>query len=331
MGQKWSQKGGFPVKKIAVLTSGGDAPGMNAAIRAVVRASIYHELKIVGVQRGYTGLIQGAFTEMNLGSVADIIHRGGTVLHTARCKEFLTPEGRAEALGQLKKQGIEGLIVIGGDGSFRGALELHKLGFPVIGIPGTIDNDIAFTEYTIGFDTALNTVLDALNKIRDTATSHERIFIIEVMGRKSGWIAMEAGLAGGAESILVPEAPVDIKEVCRKIERGLQRGKRHNIIIVAEGAGNAHDVSKAIENETGLDTRISILGHIQRGGNPTALDRIIASRMSARAVELLLLKKSGLMVGIVGGEIINKDLETVLSTKKELDLSTYNVSEILSI
>jgi len=319
------------MQKIALLTSGGDAPGMNAAIRAVVRTSIYHNLEVYGVMRGFAGLIEGVMHKMDLGSVADIIQRGGTILHTARSKEFMTPEGRQKALESLKYFGIEGLVVIGGDGSFRGASELHKLGFPVIGIPGTIDNDINGTESTIGFDTATNTVVDAINRIRDTATSHERIFLIEVMGRSSGWIALESGLAGGAESILVPEIEPDFDEVVDRLKRGMSRGKRHSIIIVAEGVDSAYNVSKEIETRIGFDTRVTVLGHIQRGGSPTALDRVIASKMGASAVKLLLQGESNLMTGIVGTKLITLSLDEAVTTEKTIDLNAYNLAGILSI
>lgn len=256
------------MKKIAVLTSGGDAPGMNAALRAVVRMAIYHGIEVVGVKRGYLGLIKGDFLNMEIGSVADIIQRGGTILHTARCDEFLTHVGRVSAYENLKSIGVEGLIVIGGDGTFRGGLEMEKLGMPVAGVPGTIDNDIPCTHWTIGFDTAVNTVVDAINKIRDTATSHERAFVIEVMGRKAGFIALAAGLAGGAESIMIPERPFEIDDIVAKMQRGHNRGKLHNIILVAEGVSNAFEISKKIHDVSGLDTRVTILGHIQRGGLP---------------------------------------------------------------
>ncbi|MGI6225024.1 MAG: 6-phosphofructokinase [Peptococcales bacterium] len=319
------------MRKIALLTSGGDAPGMNAAIRAVVRTSIYHQIEVFGIERGYAGLIEGVFHKMDLGSVADIIQRGGTILHTARSKEFVEPSGRKAALNSLEQKGIDGLVVIGGDGSFRGATELHKLGFPVIGVPATIDNDIYGTEYTIGFDTAVNTVIDAINRIRDTATSHERVFVVEVMGRSSGRIALEAGLAGGAESILVPEIEPNYVEVVERLQRGIDRGKRHSIILVAEGADNAYNVSKKIRELIGLDTRVTVLGHIQRGGTPTAMDRVIASKMGGLAVELLLAGKSNLMTGIVGNEMINLSLDEAVAQKKSFDFIAYNLAGILSI
>ncbi|KJS87344.1 MAG: 6-phosphofructokinase [Peptococcaceae bacterium BICA1-8] len=319
------------MQKIALLTSGGDAPGMNAAIRAVVRTAIYHNLEVYGVMRGYAGLIEGVMHKMDLGSVADIIKRGGTILHTARSKEFMTPEGRQKALENLKHFEIDGLVVIGGDGSFRGASELHKLGLSVIGIPGTIDNDIHGTEFSIGFDTAINTVVEAIDRIRDTATSHERIFLVEVMGRSSGWIALESGLAGGAESILVPEIEPDYNEIVDRLKRGMGRGKRHSIIIVAEGVDSAYNVSTEIEKRIGLDTRVTVLGHIQRGGSPTTLDRVIASKMGASAVGLLLEGKSNLMTGIVGTNLITLSLDETVTTKKTIDLNTYNLAGMLSI
>lgn len=319
------------MKKIAVLTSGGDAPGMNAAIRAVVRTAIYHGVQVVGVNRGYSGLINADFREMDISSVADIIHRGGTVLHTARCEEFYEVEGRKIAYENMQKAGIEGLVAIGGDGTFRGAVELDKLGMAAIGVPGTIDNDIPCTELTIGYDTAVNTVVDAINKIRDTATSHERIFVIEVMGRHAGFIALSAGLAGGAESIVIPEKPFDLQEVVNKLKRGQERGKLHSIILVAEGASSAIEVSKKISEVSGLDTRVTILGHIQRGGTPTALDRILASRMGAEAVSLLLNGEKRKMVGIHCNEIKSFDIEWALSQSIKMDFDDYHLAGILSI
>ena len=263
--------------RIGVVNSGGDAPGMNAAIRAVVRRGIYLGIEIFGIQRGFLGLVNGEIIKMNLGSVADIIHRGGTILHTARCDEFKTEEGQIKALRNLEEYNIDGLVVVGGDGSIRGAYELGNKGFPVIAVPGTIDNDVPCTDYSIGFDTAVNTVIEVINKVRDTATSHERTFIVEVMGKNSGWIALEAGLAGGAESILVPEIQYDIEQVCNKLIRGHKRGKLHSIIIVAEGSGKGFEIGEAVKAKTGFETRVTVLGHIQRGGVPTAKDRIIAS------------------------------------------------------
>ncbi len=320
------------MKKLGVLTSGGDAPGMNAAIRAIVRKSIFHGLEVVGIERGYSGLIAGEFREMNLSSVADIIHRGGTVLRTARSETFRTPEGRGKAAQNLRAQGIEGLVIIGGDGSFRGAQALsHEFGVRFIGVPGTIDNDIPCTDYSIGFDTAVNNVVDAINKIRDTATSHERTYVVEVMGRNSGAIALDAGLAGGAETILIPEIKVNLDEVTEKLWRGYQRGKLHSIIVVAEGAGSAMEIGKAIKDKTGFDTKITILGHIQRGGTPTAFDRTIASRMGAMAVDLLMDGQDNKMVGIISGQLKDFDIDYALSQEKNIDKSVYELASILAI
>ncbi len=320
------------MKKIGVLTSGGDAPGMNAAIRAVVRKAVFHKLEVIGIQRGYSGLIHAEFEPMNLSSVADVIQRGGTILRTARSEEFKTPEGRCQAADNLRQEGIDGVVIIGGDGSFRGARALsEEHGIRCIGVPGTIDNDIPCTDYTIGFDTAVNNVVDAINKIRDTATSHERTYVIEVMGRNSGAIALEAGLAGGAESILIPEVKVAVSEVIEKIWRGHSRGKLHSIIIVAEGAGSAIDIGQEIKEKTGFDTKITILGHIQRGGTPTAFDRTLASRMGAVAVDLLLAGKDKRMVGMVAGEIKDYDIDYALGQRKTIDQELYKLAGILAI
>lgn len=318
------------VRKIGVLTSGGDAPGMNAAIRAVVRTAQYYEIEVVGILRGYSGLLKGEFVEMNRRSVGDIIHRGGTILHTARCEEFKTEAGRALAVKNLQEAGIDGLVAIGGDGTFRGAMELHKLGVKVIGVPGTIDNDIEGTDYSIGFDTAVNTALEAINKIRDTATSHERISLVEVMGREAGCIALMSGLAGGAESILIPEKEGSIQEVCDRIIEGRNRGKLYSIIIVAEGAGNSMEIGKRIMEYTGLETRVTILGHIQRGGSPTALDRIIATRMGAGAVELLKDGVSGKAIGIQGQKIVAVDFTQAIAKMVRIDRELYDLALMLA-
>ncbi|MCD5405551.1 MAG: 6-phosphofructokinase [Desulfotomaculum sp.] len=320
------------MKRIGVLTSGGDAPGMNSAIRAVVRKSIYNGIEVIGINRGYSGFIEGDMWPMSLGSVADIIHRGGTILHTARSKEFMTKEGKAKAYENAKRFGIEGLVVIGGDGSFKGALEFYKeYKLPVIGVPGTIDNDIYGTDYTIGFDTAVNNVVDAINKIRDTATSHERTFIIEVMGRDCGAIALMAGLAGGAESIIIPEVPFDINEICEKLMRGVKRGKLHSMIVVAEGAASGLEIGRKIKEITGADTKVTILGHIQRGGIPTAFDRMFAARLGAKAVDLLIAGEAGKAVGIRKEEIVGYDLQEIFENKKQLDLGVLELANILSI
>lgn len=330
------------MKRIAVLTSGGDAPGMNAAIRAVVRTGLHHGLTVMGISRGYAGLIEGDMVEMTTRSVGDIIQRAGTILRSARSAEFRTEEGQRKAVEQLKAHGIEGLIVIGGDGSFRGAQKLAHLGFPTIGIPGSIDNDIPCTEYTLGFDTAVNTALDALTKIRDTASSHGRVNVIEVMGRNTGFIALAAGLAGGAEYILIPEAPYDLDEMSRSIIEGYRRGKTHSIVVVAEGVGGYHPpeeegslsigfrLGREIQELTGLETRVTVLGYIQRGGAPTALDRLLGTRFGVRAVELLLEGASSRMVGIVAGEIRDFDLDFALSQEKKVNLDYLRISKMLT-
>ncbi|WP_066292513.1 6-phosphofructokinase [Bacillus sp. FJAT-29937] len=319
------------MKRIGVLTSGGDSPGMNAAIRAVVRKAIYHDIEVFGVLGGYSGLISGNINKLELGSVGDIIHRGGTILYSARCEEFKTKDGQQRGLEQLKKFGIEGLVVIGGDGSYHGARALSEQGFPCIGVPGTIDNDIAGTQYTIGFDTATNTVIDAIDKIRDTATSHERTFIIEVMGRNAGDIALWAGLAGGAETILIPEEKYNMDEIAARLIKGHARGKKHSIIIVAEGVTTGMDFAKELEEATNFDTRVSVLGHMQRGGSPTAFDRVLASRLGAHAVELLLEGKGGRAVGIENNLVVDHDFNKVLETKHAVDLGIYRLSKELSI
>ncbi|MDM5299057.1 6-phosphofructokinase [Bacillus pumilus] len=319
------------MKRIGVLTSGGDSPGMNAAVRAVVRKAIFHNVEVYGVYNGYSGLINGKIEKLELGSVGDIIHRGGTKLYTARCPEFKTAEGRERGIENLKKFGIEGLVVIGGDGSFMGAKKLTELGFPCVGVPGTIDNDIPGTDFTIGFDTALNTVIDAIDKIRDTATSHERTYVVEVMGRHAGDIALWSGLAGGAESILIPEADYDMDEIVARLRRGHERGKKHSIIIVAEGVGSGVEIGKRIEEETSLETRVSVLGHIQRGGSPTAFDRVLASRLGAYAVELLLEGKGGRCVGILSNELVHHDILEILDKKHTVDQNMYRLSQELSI
>lgn len=319
------------MKRIGVLTSGGDAPGMNAAIRAVVRTAIYNNLEVIGIIRGYKGLIEGEYQPMNISSVSDIIQRGGTVIHTARSEEFMTEEGQQKAVKTLKELEIEGLIVIGGDGSFRGAQKLSEKGINTIGIPGTIDNDIACTDSTIGFDTAINTALEAISKIRDTSSSHERANIIEVMGRNSGEIALYSGLAGGAETIIVPEFEFNIEEICNKILKGKKRGKRHSIIIFAEGAGDAISIGKQIQEKTGIETKATILGYLQRGGSPTAFDRILASRMGWMAVNLLIQGESSRVVCFQKNDYVHMDINEALSMKRDLDKGVYKIADILSI
>ena len=319
------------VKRIGVLTSGGDAPGMNAAVRAVVRKAIFHGVEVYGVIGGYAGLISGNFRKLEVGSVGDIIHRGGTFLFSARCEEFKTKEGQQKGIEQLKKHNIDGLVVIGGDGSYMGAKALTEQGFPCVGVPGTIDNDIPGTEFTIGFDTALNTVIDAIDKIRDTATSHERTFIIEVMGRNAGDIALWAGLAGGAETILIPEEGFHLEEIVKRLKKGQERGKKHSIIVVAEGVASGVEIGKLIEENTDFDTRVSVLGHMQRGGSPTAQDRVLASRLGAYAVELLVEGKGGRAVGIEKTQLVDYDIIEALARKHTIDNNLYHLSKELSI
>ncbi|MBW8351449.1 6-phosphofructokinase [Bacillus sp. IITD106] len=319
------------MKKIGILTSGGDAPGMNAAIRAVVRKSIYNGLEAYGIYQGYSGLINGNIKQLELGSVGDIIHRGGTMLRSARCDEFKTREGQQKGIEQLKKFGIDALVVIGGDGSFMGAKALTEQGFPCIGVPATIDNDISGTQFTIGFDTALNTVLDAIDRIRDTASSHERTFIIEVMGRDAGDIALWSGLAGGAETILVPEEKYDMENIAERLRSGQKRGKKHSIIIVAEGVMSATEFAEELKKSIDIETRVSVLGHIQRGGTPTGFDRVLASRLGARAVELLMEGKGGRTVGIEKDQIVDNDILSVLGQPRNFSSDMYDLSQILSI
>lgn len=319
------------MKKIAVLTSGGDAPGMNAAIRAVVRRGIFKELEVVGVKHGYQGLMEGDIIPLELGSVGDIIHRGGTILQTARCEAFKTEEGQKQGLSRLKENGIDGLVVIGGDGSFNGALKLAKMGFPTVGIPGTIDNDIACTDFTLGFDTAVNTVIDAVDKIRDTATSHERTYVIEVMGRHAGDIALWSAVAGGAESVLIPETEADMDDIIARLLRGQKRGKKHSIIIVAEGVSTGQKIGEFIREKTGFETRVTVLGHIQRGGSPSAFDRVLGSQMGAKAVDLLADGVGGVMVGIQNNQMVAVPLEEALGRTHCLPLSLYNLAHSLSI
>lgn len=319
------------VKKIGVLTSGGDSPGMNAAIRAVVRKALYHNLDVYGISHGYQGLINGSVQQLHLGSVGDIIQRGGTILGTARSAEFRTEEGQHKAIHILQSLGMEGLVVIGGDGSFRGAEKLSEQGIACIGVPGTIDNDIPCTDFTIGFDTALNTVIQAIDKIRDTATSHERTFIVEVMGRHAGDIALWSGLADGAETILIPEAEYSIDDIIERLERGYERGKKHTIIVLAEGVGSGVEISQKLKDRTGLECRVTVLGHIQRGGSPTAFDRVLASRLGAYAVECLLQGQKGKMVGMQNNKPVSVSITKALAKKHSVDLSIYQLAKELSI
>jgi len=323
------------MKRIAVLTSGGDSPGMNAAIRAVVRAAIYNGLEIYGIQRGYQGMIDGQIAPMGARDVSGIVSRGGTILHSARCKEFYDRKGRAKAAAQLEANSIEGVVVIGGDGSYRGAMALHdEYGIKCVGLPGTIDNDIGGTDYTIGYDTALNTAVEAIDRIRDTAASHDRIFFVEVMGRHSGYLAMMSGIAGGAEQILVPETPTNIEAVVKELKEGRDRGKTSSIVVVAEGddAGSAFDVSKKVGDRLGIhDIRVTIIGHMQRGGTPTAFDRILASRLGVRAVEALMEGVSGKMAGISANNVTLRPLSEAWECRTQFDPSYLRVAHVLSV
>lgn len=318
------------MKTIGILTSGGDAPGMNSAIRAAVRTALNSGLRIKGIRNGYDGLMQGDIYEMNVSSVADIIHKGGTILGTARSLEFETPEGQKRGAQILNDYGIEGLIVIGGDGSFKGAKALSDLGINTIGIPGTIDNDMGYTDFTIGFFTAIETVTDAIGKLRDTSSSHGRAVVIEVMGRHCGDLALYSGLAGGAESIIVPEHNFSISEIIDKMEHGRKRGKLHHLITLAEGVGDPYSLAKELEEKTGIETKVTILGHVQRGGSPSAVDRLLGSSMGSRAVNLLEDGKTNLALGYVDGSIIEVSIDEAVSKKSEFDERLYELANSLS-
>lgn len=314
------------MKKIAILTSGGDAPGMNAAVRAVVRYSLSKGIEVFGIHRGYHGLLHGEIESLNRNSVSDIIDRGGTFLKTARCLEFKQEEVRKQAYDILKDKGIEGLIVVGGDGSFTGAKLLSKFGLSTVGIPGTIDNDLPYTDYTIGFDTALNTILDSVRKLRDTSSSHERVSIVEVMGRNCGDLALYSALAGGAEAVIVPEYPFNREELCKRILEGKKSKKLHSLIMLAEGAGSGEDLSKYIQQTIGLDTRATVLGHIQRGGIPTGRDRVMASIMGRKAVDILCKDEiCAKVVGIRDNLVFDMDIEEALSMEKKFNKELYDL------
>ena len=319
------------VKTIGVLTSGGDAPGMNAAIRAVVRQAITKGLNVKGIKRGYAGLLQEEIIDMHAQDVSDIIQRGGTILQTARCMDFTTPEGQQKGAEICKKHGIDGVVVIGGDGSFKGAQKLAEHGINTIGLPGTIDLDIASTEYTIGFDTAVNTAMEAIDKVRDTSTSHERCSIIEVMGRGAGYIALWCGIANGAEDILLPEKyNYDEQMIVNHIIENRKRGKKHHIIINAEGIGHSTSMAKRIEAATGVETRATILGHMQRGGSPTCKDRVYASTMGAKAVDLRLEGKTNRVVGYRHGEFVDFDIDEALAMQKGIPEYQWEICRNLS-
>lgn len=320
------------VKRIGVLTSGGDAPGMNAAVRAVVRSAIAKGIKVYGIKRGYNGLIDDEVEEMNLRSVSDIIHRGGTILYTARSPEFKTEEGMQKAMDTCHRHGIDGVVVIGGDGSYRGARDLSLRGVPCVGIPGTIDNDISSTDYTIGFDTAMNTAMEMVDKLRDTTQSHERCSVVEVMGRRAGYLALQTGVAVGATSILVPEVPFDLeKDVVAKMRQTQLSGKKHFIIVVAEGVGKVDQIAKEIEALTGIESRATVLGHVQRGGSPTVMDRVRASQMGHKAVELLSQDIGNRVVCYKNDAIIDCDIYEALAMTKPFDNELYAIASEIGI
>ena len=317
---------------IAVLTSGGDAPGMNAAVRAVVRTAIYKGMDVYGVQRGYNGLITGEVVKMDLRSVSDIIHRGGTVLYTARSPKFRTAEGVKQAADYCRGLGIKGVVVIGGDGSYRGARDLTHAGIPCVGLPGTIDNDISSTDYTIGFDTAMNTAMHMVDNIRDTSQSHDRCSVVEVMGRNAGYLALHTGIACGATAVLVPEVPFDLKkDVVAKITRTQATGKKNFIVVVAEGVGGTETIAKQIQELTGIDTRATILGHVQRGGSPTVRDRVLATQMGYHAVELLEKGIGNRVVGIKDDKVVDFDIDKALEMHKPFEEELFKIADVVSI
>jgi 6-phosphofructokinase 1 len=320
------------IKKIGVLTSGGDSPGMNAAIRAVVRTAVDFGISVVGIRRGYNGLLNGDIIDLNSRAVADIMHRGGTFLYTARCVGFLEEKNRQQAMNNAKAHGIEGLVVIGGDGSFRGAEKLYNLGMPTVGIPGTIDNDIAATDYSIGFDTACNIGLEAVDRLRDTTQSHEKCSLIEVMGRNAGYLALQVGVAAGATAVLIPEKTYDItKDVYDKIVKGQKHGKTHHIIIVSEGCKDKiQAIADQIELETKISTRVTVLGHIQRGGSPTVLDRVMATRMGYHAIEILAKGLGGRLVGVQRNEIVDVTIEEALKQHRSIDENLYEICNVVA-
>ncbi|HAG56536.1 MAG: 6-phosphofructokinase [Oscillospiraceae bacterium] len=320
------------VKTIGVLTSGGDAPGMNAAIRAVVRAGIGKGMRVLGIRRGYNGLINGDMVEMNLRSVSDILQKGGTVLYTARCLEFKEEAGVEKARQTCVEAGLDGVVVIGGDGSFRGARDLSLRGIPCVGIPGTIDNDIASSDYTIGYDTAMNTVVQNVDRLRDTSQSHDRCSVVEVMGRGAGHIAVNTGLACGAIAILIPEIPFDVdRDIVAKIKASQKTGKQHFIVMVAEGVGHSHELAKEIEEKTGVESRATVLGHIQRGGSPTLRDRVVASEMGYYAVELLEKGIGNRVVVTKDGKVTDYDILEALSMKKSVDMNLLKIAQDIAL
>lgn len=319
------------IKRIGVLTSGGDAPGMNAAIRAVVRSALAKNMKVFGIHHGYNGLIMDNIEEMHIRSVSEIIHRGGTILYTARSPEFLTLQGQQTAAANCRKHGMEAVVVIGGDGSFRGARDLSAQEIPCVCIPGTIDNDIACTEYTIGYDTAMNTALEMIDKLRDTTLSHDRCSVVEVMGRNAGYIALNIGIAEGSIFTLIPEKPVEVDDIVSKMKFTKKIGKKHFIIIVAEGAGHAESIAKEIEQKSGIEARATVLGHVQRGGAPTVRDRVAATRYGYQSVDLISRGITDRVIGMRADDLVDFSIDEALSMKKTLDLSLLEINETLSV
>lgn len=317
-------------KAIAVMTSGGDSPGMNAAARAVVRTALYEGVKVYGINNGYQGMLDDDIEELTSRSVSDLIQRGGTFLGTARCPEFKTPEGRRKGYENLVKRGIEGLVIIGGDGSLTGGSLLSKeTGLPIVGLPGTIDNDVWGSDYTIGCDTAANTIIDAINKLRDTASAHRRVIVLEVMGRNCGWLALVSGISGGAEYILVPEEEYNLDEICDNMTEAYKKGKRYILVVVAEGAGNGQEIGQYIAEKTQLDTRVSVLGHIQRGGSPSVIDRVRASQLGEQAALALISGLSDIVFGYSKGRVVSIDLHDAVNNKKILDPDYLHLAKVL--
>lgn len=319
------------IKRIGVLTSGGDAPGMNAAIRAVTRTALFNGTDVVGIRRGFEGLLKGDFLPMTKSSVSGILMHGGTVLGTTRCPEFMRPEGVNAGVAKLRENDIDALVVIGGDGSFHGAKELADRGFPTVGVPATIDNDMAATDYTIGFDTACNTALQCIEKLRDTASSHKRLFIVEVMGRNAGFLALEAGVSCGAEFVIVPEIPLDIDKMIEKLRYAVARGKTHFITVLAEGVMPASELARRLKNDYSLDAKIVVLGYLQRGGAPSCFDIMLASKLGNASVKALMEGKSGVMTGHSSGKVILSPLESAWTERRSLDPDLLMLAEVLSI
>jgi 6-phosphofructokinase 1 len=323
------------MKRLGVLTSGGDAPGTNASIRAVVRTALHHNLDVVGIRNGYVGLMEGNFESIDGRFVGGIAHKGGTILKTARTEKFKTEEGRQQALDNLKEHKVDVLVIIGGDGSLTGALRMHEAGFPVMGVPATIDNDVAFTDMALGVDTAMNTAIRAIDKIKDTASSHHRAFLVETMGRESGYLALMVGMASAAEAIIIPEVPTSCEQVLAKIKEDYSKGKAHFIAVIAEGAQpdclTIDEFLKEREKELGFGVRVSILGYIQRGGSPTAFDRLLGTRLGEHAVQQLVKGEIGKMAGLIGSRVVTTDLEKVIGRKREVDLSLYEMARMLEV